>query len=100
MPDSNTDIEKMVANIMARLRALDANRRSMLFRWLQAHHAGAYIPEACLAEYLNEWFRSLPAEGAHLECRLILSEIAWWCNLDESALAEFMVLERPAEFDR
>lgn len=100
MPDSNADIEQMVANITARLPGLDANRRIMLFRWLQAHHADAHIPEACLAEYLNEWFRSLPAEGAHWEYRLILSEIAWWCDLDESALAEFMVLEGPADFDR
>lgn len=100
MQSFNIDIEQMVANIMARLPTLDANRRIMLLRWLQAHHAGAHIPEACLAEYLNEWFRSLPAEGRYWEYQLILSEIAWWCDLDEAALAAFMVLEGPVDFDR
>jgi hypothetical protein len=56
---------------------------------------GTQLTDACLPYRLIEWFSRLPAEGLDWEYHLILSEIAWWRDLDESTLAEFMVLEGP-----
>lgn len=97
MQDSCSSIPEMVADIAARLPALDGNRRQMLFRWLQAHHVGTQITDASLTCRLTEWFSRVPPEGRDWEYRLILSEITWWRDLDEPALAEFMALEGPAD---
>ena len=96
MDKQSSSIAEMVAEIMARMPALDANRRQMLFRWLQAHHSGGCITEANLSDHLNKWFGKLPADGIDWEYRLILSEIAWWRDLDESSLAQFMAMEGPS----
>ena len=93
MDQQSNSIAEMVAEIMARMPALDAHRRQMLFRWLQAHHSGAYITDANVSNHLHKWFGKLPAEGIDWEYHLILSEIAWWRDLDESSLAQFMAME-------
>lgn len=87
-------IADMVAEILAHLPALDTNRRQMFFRWLRAHHLGTCFADANLQDRLTEWFGALPVEGLIWEYHLILSEIAWWRDLDEPSLAEFMGSER------
>lgn len=83
-------VAALVTEILTRLPTLDANRRHMLLRWLQAHRAGTCFTDANLEDRLTEWFNTLPFEGVNWEYRLILSEIDWWRDLDEPSLAEFM----------
>jgi hypothetical protein len=94
MSEQLAHVAEMVTEILARLPALDANRRHMLFLWLQAHHSAACFTDSNLGDGLTEWLGALPVEGIHWEYHLILSEIAWWRDLDERSLAEFMRSER------
>ena len=96
MDKQSSSIAEIVVEILARMPALDANRRQMLLRWLQAHHSGGCITESNLSDHLNQWFGKLPAEGIDWEYHLILSEIAWWRDLDEPSLAQFMAMEGPS----
>jgi hypothetical protein len=96
MDKQSSSIAQMVAEILARMPALDVNRRQMLLCWLQAHHSSACITEANVSDDLNKWFGKLPAEGIDWEYHLILSEIAWWRDLDEDSLAQFMAMEGPS----
>jgi hypothetical protein len=97
MSEQTLSIADLVAEILKRLPALDANRRHMLFRWLQAHHSGTCFTDANFEYCLREWFGALPVEGMNWEYHLILNEIAWWRDLDEPSLADWMCSERALE---
>ncbi len=94
MSEQSPSVADRVTEILAHLPALDANRKQMLFLWLQAHRSGLYFTDANLEDCLTEWFNTLSGDGVNWEHRLILSEIAWWRDLDEPSLAEFMRSER------
>ncbi len=88
-------IADLVAEIVVRLPALDANRREMFFRWLQVHHhSDVRVTATNLEQCLTTWLGTLPVEGMNWEYHLMLNEIAWWCDLDEASLADFMRSER------
>ncbi len=95
MSEQTSCVADLVAEIVGRLPALDANRRQMFFRWLQVHHhSDVRVTGANLEQCLTAWLGTLPIEGTNWEYNLILNEIAWWRDLDERSLAEFMRSER------
>jgi hypothetical protein len=87
---SNSEsVSRMVDNICSQVDQLDAARRYMFMEWLLIHsHEVNRTGE--LRESLIAWLRSMPAESADWEYKLILTETKWWQDLDEPRLLKIM----------
>jgi hypothetical protein len=87
-------IGQIVADISAQAAGLDELRLRMFMKWLKSHSsqvreaAQIQIEDAdCLQSGLKAWFGSLPLQGLLWEYRLLLTEIAWWRDLDPVRVA-------------
>ncbi len=91
MDDKRALIAQMAADISTDMAMLDDDRRRMFLNWLRAHRKDSVnISVVTLKDHLITWFEKLPVSGIAWEYRLILSEIAWWRDLDELSLAELI----------
>jgi hypothetical protein len=77
--------QQIVSEIAALVRALEPQRRVLFLRWLSSH--GCQITnEREIEKSLTTWFDSMDRLSIHCEYFLILIEIKWWRDLDETSL--------------
>ena len=113
MNDMHILIEQMTLDISGQAIRLDDLRLRMFLNWLSAHGSkikaisksdgqpGKRIEfqsdgrmDECLKNGLRPWLESLSMQGLLWEYHLILSEIAWWRDLDPRRLV--MILRSEA----
>ncbi len=99
-------IQKIVSDISIQVDGLNELRRRKFLDWLIAH--SSIVQEAVqdsievesvdihahLKKGLQSWFESLSLSSLFWEYCLILDEIKWWRDLEQSALTRTMQSER------
>jgi hypothetical protein len=105
MQDMRSVIDQMVLYILAQVARLDQVRFQMFLKWLKSHsyqvrnaEQDPIDVEARNKEHIDDhlknslkiWFESLPVLGLLWEYQLILTEIRWWCSLDERSLGRIL----------
>ena len=108
MEDMQILIEQMVSDISSQAVWLEKVRLQMFVEWLKSHsskvktveqvHVEVAVPDVgsiddLLKNGLKDWFESLPMPGLLWEYHLLLSEIAWWRDLDPRSLARILKSE-------
>lgn len=90
-------LSDIVADLCARINALESIRQRHFLAWLHKHHRTAQPPALeTLSVFLENWLSSLPPQGLGWEVRLLLDEIAWWRNLSAARLWHILEEERSA----
>lgn len=94
-------LDEMVAEISRQALQLDEIRLSMFLQWLQNHSPGIRIQSPChsqptypsnirhdLETNIRQWLDAFPLSGQLWEYHLVLTEIAWWGDLDCARLTK------------
>lgn len=96
MDEMEIPIEQMASDVASQAFGLESSRLRMFLEWLVSHSSMVRGSEAIqldtgdreqVESKLKAWFKSLPTEGLDWEYRLLLGEIAWWCELAPSSFA-------------
>lgn len=90
---SETDFmpaSEMVDHICSQVNQLDDARRYMFMQWLRIHSHVVHHTRQ-LRENLNVWLGPMSTESTEWEYKLIMGEIRWWRDLEESRLARIML---------
>ena len=83
-------VSEMTDDICSQVNQLDVSRQYLFMEWLLMHsHAVGRDKE--LRENLATWLGSMSAESVDWEYKLIVGEIRWWRDLDESRLVKIML---------
>lgn len=83
-------IAEMIDEIRSRYESLDLPRRHLFFEWLRAHNSRVKSASNVL-DGLAAWLESMPPETLRWEFNLIMTEINWWCHLDEQILTKILM---------
>ena len=96
-------IDTMVSYITSQAAKLDDLRLQLFLRWLKSHSSAVRNGEpnpvevqsenndnrrSCLEKSLKLWLKALPLSGLIWEYQLVLTEIRWWRDLDETRLTK------------
>ena len=96
-------IDTMVSYITSQAARLDDLRLQLFLRWLKSHSSAVRNGESnpvevqsqnkenrrgCLQKSLKLWLKALPLSGLIWEYQLVLAEIRWWRDLDETRLTK------------
>ena len=108
MQDIQSLIDQMVSYISAQAARLDRVRLHMFLKWLNSHSSTVRNADqhpidlklqnsqginGPLKNGLQIWFESLPFVGLLWEYQLILTEIHWWCALDDRSLLRILIAD-------
>ena len=85
-------IPEMVAEIRSRYEALDLRRQHLFVKWLWAHSSRVKSTSS-MFKGLTNWFESMQPENLRWEFHLIVTEINWWCHLDEQTLTKILIVD-------
>ena len=83
-------VSDMADDICSQVNKLDVSRHYLFIEWLLMH-SHAVTREKELRENLTTWLGSMSAESVDWEYKLIVGEIRWWRDLDESRLVKIML---------
>lgn len=101
--DKRSHVEALAYEISRQALQLDEVRLGMFLRWLHNHslmlqlqsspHSQPASPSSMrrnLETNMKHWLESFPISGQLWEYHLVLTEIAWWRDLDCARLKKFM----------